>query len=308
MARSTWAASTEAFRQHLQALGRSPYTVRAQLSVLRCFGRFCKKQRARPLTSPKLSQVACSWLASLYNLYSRYTIRDYFLTLRTFYRWAVAEGRAGCNPLDGLAVPRVRDVPIRPYSRSDLRRLLRFSADNISTTAILLLLIATGMRANELVNLEVNDVDWETGVLLIREGKGGKSRRVAPGPSALGVLHSYLVAEHIRRGRLFPIRPDSLYHFIHRLGERAGVEGANCHRFRNTFAHEFLAAGGDVGDLKEILGHSTITMSLRYASYFAGERALAAQRLYNPVDRIMGKIPCPVPYENGYAPRHPQRA
>jgi len=288
MARSTWAASTEAYRRHLESLGRSPYTVRAQLSVLRCFGRFCKKHRAHPLTSPKLPQVACSWLASLYNLYSRWTIRDYFLTLRTFYAWAVAEGRAGCNPLDGLAVPKVRDVPIRPYSHSDLRRLLRAAGNDPRETAMLLLLIGSGMRASELVGLSMTDVDWETGVLLIRQGKGGKSRRAAPGQYALGALHSYLVAERIRRGRLFPIRPDSLYHFIHRLGERAGVGGATVHRFRHTFAHEFLAAGGDVGDLKEILGHATITMSLRYASYFAGERALDAQRRFNPADRLVG--------------------
>lgn len=288
MARPSLAASTDAYRQHLQALGRSPYTVRAQMSVLRCFGRFCKEHRARPLTSPKLSALVCTWLASLYNLYSRWTIRDYFLTLRTFYAWAVAQGDTPCNPLDGLAVPKAPDIPKRPYSRSELRRLLRAAGSDPRDMAILLLLIATGMRASELVGLSMDDVDWEAGVLLIRQGKGGKSRRVAPGPCALDALRRYLEACRIRRGRLFPLRPDSLYHRIVRLGERAGVPGATVHRFRHTFAHMFLENGGDVGDLKEILGHSTLAMSLRYASYFAGERALDAQRRFNPADRLVG--------------------
>jgi integrase len=82
------------------------------------------------------------------------------------------------------------------------------------------------------------------------------------------------------------LRSDSLYHLVERLGEGAGIPGANVHRFRHTFAHMFLEAGGDVGDLKEILGHSTIAMSLRYARYFAADRALEAQRRFNPADRL----------------------
>jgi integrase len=150
------------------------------------------------------------------------------------------------------------------------------------------------MRASELVALSVGDVDWEAGTLLIRNGKGGKNRRVAPGERALGALRAYLTAERIRRGWLFPglngghLRADSLYHLVERLGERAGISGANVHRFRHTFAHEFLAAGADVGDLQQLLGHSTIAMSLRYGRYFAADRALEASRKYNPADRLVG--------------------
>jgi len=96
----------------------------------------------------------------------------------------------------------------------------------------------------------VGDVDWETGTLLIRNGKGGKNRRVAPGQRALTTLSSYQSSQHIRRGWLFPglngghLRSDSLYHLVERLGERAGVEHANVHRFRHTFSSLFLENGG----------------------------------------------------------------
>jgi integrase len=91
-------------------------------------------------------------------------------------------------------------------------------------------------------------------------------------------------------GYVFPsagghITGTTLWLVIHRLAKRAGIDGG-VHRFRHTFAHEFLADGGDVGDLKVILGHSTITMSLRYAAYSAAERALEAQRRHNPADRL----------------------
>ena len=281
MARSTWAASTDAYRQHLQALGRSPHTVETTFSALGNFALFCRENRRCPCPG-----LAAPWLASLYGLYARWTVRGYFFALRSFLRWQGAE-----NPLADIPVPRERDVPIRPYSHLELRRLLGDTPRPRDRTFILLLL-ATGMRANELVCLEVGDVDWEQGTILIRNGKGGKSRRVAPGQRVLDALHGYVYTEHIRRGWLFPglngghLRSDSLYHLVERLGERAGVAGANVHRFRHTFAHEFLAAGGDVGDLKEILGHGTIAMSLRYARYFAADRALEAQRRFNPVDRL----------------------
>ena len=280
MARSKWAASTDAYRQHLQTLGRSPHTIETTLSALGNFAHFCREMRRCPCP-----ELAAPWLASLYGLYARWTVRGYFFALRSFLRW-----QGGANPLDKIPVPRERDVPIRPYSLFELRRFLRAARNDLRDTALLLLLIGSGMRASELVALSSGDVDWESGTLLIRNGKGGKSRRVAPGTRALTSLHNYLTSHRIRRGWLFPglndghLRADSLYHLVERLGARAGIPGSNCHRFRHTFSHEFLAAGGDVGDLKELLGHSTIAMSLRYARYFAADRALDAQRRFN--DRL----------------------
>jgi len=287
MARSTWAASTDAYRLHLQTLGRSPHTVETTFSALASFARFCRENRRCPCP-----ELAAPWLASLYGLYARWTVRGYFFALRSFFRWQ----NGGC-PLDEIPVPHERDVAIRPYSLFELRRFLRAARNDLRDTALLLLLIGSGMRASELVALSVGDVDWEAGTLLIRNGKGGKNRRVAPGQRALDALRRYPSAERVRRGWLFPglsgghpLRADSLYHLVERLGERAGIPGANVHRFRHTFAHMFLEAGGDVGDLKEILGHSTIAMSLRYARYFAADRALAASRKYNPADRLTSVI------------------
>jgi integrase/recombinase XerC len=283
MARSKFAASTDAYRQHLQTLGRSPHTIETTLSALGNFARFCRENRRCPCP-----ELAPAWLASLYGLYARWTVRGYYFALRSFLRWQGAG-----NPLAEIPVPHERDVPIRPYSHIELRRLLR-AAEGRRNQTLILLLLATGMRANELVSLEVDDVDWEAGTLLIRNGKGGKCRRVAPGQRALDALHAYLSAERIRRGWLFPglngghLRADSLYHLVERLGARAGIPGANVHRFRHTFAHELLAAGADVGDLQQLLGHSTIAMSLRYGRYFAADRALEASRKYNPADRLVG--------------------
>jgi len=284
MARSTWRISTDAYRQYLQTLGRSPHTVETTFSALGNFARFCRENRRCPCP-----ELAPAWLASLYGLYARWTVRGYYFALRSFLRW-----QGDDNPLAEIPVPHERDVPIRPYSLFELRRFLRAVRDSPRDTALLLLLIGSGMRASELVALSVGDMDWEAGTLLIRNGKGGKNRRVAPGQRALDTLRAYMTAERIRRGWLFPglndghLRSDSLYHLVERLGARAGVERANVHRFRHSFSSLFLENGGDVGDLRVILGHSTLAMSLRYARYYEADRALVACRRFNPADRLVG--------------------
>ena len=284
MASPRWAARTEAYRLHLQTLGRSPHTVETTLSALGNFARFCRENRRCPCP-----ELAPAWLASLYGLYARWTVRGYYFALRSFLRW-----QGDDNPLAEIPVPHERDVPIRPYSLFELRRFLRAVRDSPRDTALLLLLIGSGMRASELVALSVGDMDWEAGTLLIRNGKGGKNRRVAPGQRALDTLRAYMTAERIRRGWLFPglndghLRSDSLYHLVERLGARAGVERANVHRFRHSFSSLFLENGGDVGDLRVILGHSTLAMSLRYARYYEADRALVACRRFNPADRLVG--------------------
>jgi len=278
---STWETKLKDYRQHLEELGRAPCTVTKSLSALRCFARFCQAQGQPP--SPSL---APAWIVSLRVRFAYWTVRDYFLDLRTFLRW-----QGDGNPLAEIPTPPGKNVPVRPYSHLELRRLLEAAVD-IREEALIRLLIASGMRANELVNLEVDDIDWQEGTVLIRKGKGGKSRQVAPGERTLDTLRAYMTAERIRRGYLFPglfdghLRGDSLYHLMVHIGKRAGIPSANVHRFRHTFAHLFLLAGGDVGDLREILGHSTIVMSLHYAKYNAAERALVKQREFNPMNAI----------------------
>jgi len=284
-ARESWELTVDAYRYHLEALGRSSYTIRSQISTLRCFCRFAAEAKGDPLRPP--ITLIERYLGATAKKHTRWTLRGYFLNLRTFYRWVKDRGLSPIVPFDGLAVPRAPENPRKPYDREELVAL-REGVVTPRDQALILLLIATGMRANELVSLRAADVDWKEGTLIIRYAKGGKNRVVAPGRTAMAALQAHVDGAGIMKGPIFSLRPDSLFHFIAHLGRRVGVEGANCHRFRNTFAHEFLAGGGDVGDLKEILGHSTIRMSLAYASYYATERALRANRRFNPADLLFG--------------------
>lgn len=272
-----WQTRKDAYKLHLAALGRRPGTLNIHNSALRCWERYCCAHHLNPL---RAQETACEgWLASLYCLYAQSTIRHYLLALRGFFCWQ-GDGTAFAS----LPVPVEQPVAVRPYSHADLRRLLN-AADSPRDRAILLLLIGSGMRAAELVGIRLEDVETSSGTILVR-GKGGKSRLVAPGMAAMEALQDHVRSAHVRRSPVFPMLPSSLYHLVARLGERAGVAGAYPHRFRHTFASMFLQNGGDVGDLKVILGHSTLAMSLRYARYYEADRALDAQRRFNPADAL----------------------
>ncbi|TEU15490.1 MAG: site-specific integrase, partial [Anaerolineales bacterium] len=74
-----------------------------------------------------------------------------------------------------------------------------------------------------------------------------------------------LFANHLDR----PLTRDALRHLISRLGERAGIPNANVHRFRHTFAINFLRNGGNAYTLQRLLGHSTMTMIKVYLALSA---------------------------------------
>ncbi len=78
----------------------------------------------------------------------------------------------------------------------------------------------------------------------------------------------------------------TLYDLIRGIAERAGVDGANVHRWRNTFGARFLKAGGDIGDLRLLLGHSDIADTIPYVAYGAMDRALAKQERFSPANAI----------------------
>lgn len=282
MAAQGWAPCMEAYRLYLGANGRSPKTIRWQICILGRYAAFCVEHGL----DPALPDGIISWLSSLNSCYSRQTFRSYFLVARSFFRWMGA-----ADVFADLKPPSVKRPPSKPYNRRELRRLLSAASDH-RERAMIIVLLSTGMRAAELVAMRTEDVDWDVGYVRIR-GKGDKVRRVALGSFALQALRDY-VRRRRPRSYLWPargqptahMRADSLYHLIQRLGERAGVAGACPHRFRHTFAHQFLEAGGNVGDLQVLLGHSSVRMSLEYAAYFQADRALAACVRLSPGDRL----------------------
>jgi integrase/recombinase XerD len=81
-----------------------------------------------------------------------------------------------------------------------------------------------------------------------------------------------------------PFSGQVLYHLLRRLGEKAGVENCRPHRFRHTFAIQYLRNGGDVFTLQRLLGHSSMVMVKHYLALSSADDK-EAHRKASPGDR-----------------------
>jgi site-specific recombinase XerD len=158
-----------------------------------------------------------------------------------------------------------------------------------------MLMLDTGLRMGELINLKMDDIYMNEGLLKVM-GKGKKERIVPMGSNAQRVLQRYLF-----RYRLKPLHPgidnaflsvvgkpltdNSVKLIFSRLAKRSGVTRLHAHLCRHTFATRFLINGGDVFTLQQILGHSTLEIVRHYVNLASNYVAIQHQK-FSPLDRL----------------------
>lgn len=158
--------------------------------------------------------------------------------------------------------------------------------------AIIILFVDTGLRASELCGLKIDDYNERSGAIDVL-GKGSKERTVIAGMTARKAIWSYLKQQRpdarpdeplfSAQPSNLPLHVDSLRHLIQRVAERAEVKGATLHRFRHTFAINFLRNGGNVIELKRLLGHEQMETINIYVD-LAESDLETAQRRASPAD------------------------
>lgn len=230
--------------------------------------RYLELQRSRNISS------------SLYN--------HIIAALQEFYSFLVEMGEILVNP--ALKLERVKTITKshRGIFRVDeIKRMLSVIPDTdagIRDRAIIELLYSTGIRLNELLCLDINDIDFRNREIFIREGKGGKERVVPVGMTALKSLETYwearyrllsgvrdshalfLNAEGLRMG------PKVLRRAIERLKRGAGVKSkGSVHAFRHSFASHLLENGAPIRMIKEMLGHEYLDSTERYTHVAFGD-------------------------------------
>ena len=182
-------------------------------------------------------------------------------------------------------VPRVRvpETRRRTLDASDFLRLVSAAAmsseNGLRDVALLHLLWSTGLRRNELAQLDLEDVDLRAGELVVHHGKGGRTRVVPFDAATKAALAEYVMTARGRApGALLvsrgsqPMTSNAVRLAIQRLGQKAGVK-VSSHDFRRGFAARMRKGGLDLGATMTLLGHASPVMTLRYSR--EGEEAAA---------------------------------
>ncbi len=238
------------------------------------------------------------------------TVKNAWIGLSAFFTWL--EGEMGIEHVIRrykIKMPAAASREIIPLSKTDLRSLLlacersaqwegkragptTLRATRFRDRAIILVLVDTGIRAAELCDLLLGDVDMKTGAVQVRRGKGDKGRTVYLGNLAREGLWRYVSKRKDARlgDPLFETTQhgsmdrNALRKMLLAAGQRAEiVEPVTPHRLRHTFAITYLRNGGDVYTLQRLLGHSSMEMVKRYLALAQTDIAEAHRRA-SPVD------------------------
>jgi len=167
-------------------------------------------------------------------------------------------------------------------------------------STMMLTALRTGLRVGELLALRWDDVDLVVGRLVVRRSswrghlgppKNGRNREVPLSPDALEALKAQ---RHLRGELVFcaadgtPWRENQLRRPLYRACKRAGLRRIGWHVLRHSFASQLVARGVVLKAVQELMGHSTIQMTLRYSHLSPDARRDAVRLLDGELGQQLG--------------------
>jgi integrase/recombinase XerD len=274
----------------MKAERKSPGTIKVYGDGVNKFLRWCA-QAGRPAELTRT--VVQAFLGDLLDDGAEAnTAKSRDLALKRYAAWLVDEGELSSNPLVGLKPPKGDHKVVHALTDDELKRLIKAcqgkSLQDRRDEAIVRLMLETGVRASEVIGMQVSDVNVQDGLVTVRRGKGGKGRVAPFSVQTATAIDRYMRARRNHRladtGALWVGgggKGFGYYGLDKALKDRAkaaGIGGFHLHLMRHTAATRWLRAGGSEGGLMAVAGWSTRAMVDRYTGASAAERAAAEAR------------------------------
>lgn len=261
----------------------SKETTRVYSYALNAFGRFIDDKPVNEITTQDIKTYLV-YLAETKHQSNR-SINTVLLGLSSYFNWASAEFEI-INPVDKVNKPKFTINHKEPFTLAEVKMLLQAKQPNWLKD-VQLLLLDSGLRISELCNLKTTDYDANNGRLFVKGGKGNKDRTVYLGHKAQKLLWrktaeqqtTWLFETRTRQ----PLHRNNIRASLRDLGKSLNIH-CHPHKYRHTFAVNFLRNGGNLKQLQEILGHANIKTVEVYLKL--ADIDLEKARSYSPLDNL----------------------
>lgn len=280
----TFSQTVDGYLLAASARHLSQHTIRDYVTTYKKFSNFL-------IHDPPFDSISAKQVEEFLSLQtvSKKTVLNYHIGLSALWTWAVNEDLAQEHILHKVKRSKPEKKAIKPYTEEDIRNMLNaldysrvYSRPGMRDSShrlvyadrnrtIIFVLLDTGIRVSELIDLKLQEVDLRNRRIYVM-GKGSKERTIPISPRTGRVIWQYLTSrKEDRLGEYLFVTNDGIkmtrsriLRIIKSISQRAGVMKANVHRFRHTFAINFLRNGGDAYSLQMMLGHSTMEMVKNY--------------------------------------------
>ena len=276
-----------AFKLALSVEGLKPKTISDYVREAERLGKFINGRSVQTITGTDVREH----IVALEDRLSAKTVRESQMALRRFFRFLVQEGEIAKDPTKDVSLVRYRVVPQPIYTDAEVKRLLSVcdqqTLNGIRDRAMVIVLYDTGVRAGELVSMQVPN--WDRRSVRV-DGKTGV-RDVPLGVASIQAVERYTRKWHLDQGTLWqgkkgPLTGSGVLQLIQRLCVRAEVPDKGVHAFRRAAAAQMKRLGMNDSDILEVMGWSSIAMLRRYTAEVSSELAQLAHQRFSPADSL----------------------
>ena len=287
---STWDAHLKAFDQALKARGMAEKTRTAYGTDVAQLAEWAAGQGFDPFTlTPRMLRRFAGVMSE--RGLSKSSVARKIASIRAFYRNLVQRGLLEANPADLVASPKRDQYLPRVLKPNEVGEVLETipagTPLELRDRAMFELAYGSGLRAEEVVNVDITDLDPDAEELRVT-GKGSKTRIVPAGEPTWKAIHAYLDRARPQLakasdtgGRVEPalflsksgrrLSTSDVRRRLRTSTQRAGTgAGVSPHTLRHSFATHLLEGGADLRSIQELLGHASISTTQTYTRIESG--------------------------------------